>query len=253
MNSQTSKPRGVVITGGAGAIGIEICRGFITQGDRVLIVDRNPNAPEIAKETSCDERSPEVLVADLSDRDTVIRCVKSARDFGCDVLVNCVGISPRRDGQPIPPDEVEIDGWQLTLWVNLTVPFLFCRGMLPDMRQRGFGRIINLSSRAGRTYAAPSGADYAASKAGLLGLTRTIAGYYGPYGITANCIAPGRVDTALSNTSSASTIRQALEAIPVRRLGTPFDISTVALFLAREDTGYINGACMDVNGGSLMI
>jgi 3-oxoacyl-[acyl-carrier protein] reductase len=120
------------------------------------------------------------------------------------------------------------------------------------MQARKWGRIINITSRAGRTFVAPAGVDYAASKAGLIGLTRHLGGTYAPFGITVNCIAPGRVETPLSSQSSPEVIANAVKGIPVGRLGTTEEIGATAAFLASDAASYITGACLDVNGGAFI-
>jgi 3-oxoacyl-[acyl-carrier protein] reductase len=168
------------------------------------------------------------------------------------VLVNCAGVSQKRNGLPIPPTEVVTAEWQRVLFINLTAPFLLCRELLPGMQAKGWGRVINIASRAGRTFVPPAGADYATSKAGLIGLTRHLGGTYAPYGITVNCIAPGRVETPLSSQSSAEVLAAAVKGIPVGRLGTTDEVAAAAAYLASDAAAYVTGTCLDVNGGAFI-
>jgi 3-oxoacyl-[acyl-carrier protein] reductase len=138
------------------------------------------------------------------------------------------------------------------LRINLTAPFILCRELVPAMQQRGWGRVINIASRAGRTFIPPAGLHYSASKAGLIGLTRQLAGSFAAFGITANCIAPGRIETPLSSQSSAEVLRQSVAAIPAQRLGTTDEIAAAARFLASDAAGYVTGVCIDVNGGAFI-
>lgn len=161
-------------------------------------------------------------------------------------------MSPKRNGLPPSPLEVDVEEWESTLRINLTAPFVLCRELLPGMIERRFGRVINMASRAGRTFVGPAATHYAASKAGLIGMTRHLAGLYARDGVTVNAIAPGRIETPLSNTSSAAVLQAAVAAIPAARLGTPGDVAAAALYLASDGAAYVNGVCLDVNGGVFM-
>jgi 3-oxoacyl-[acyl-carrier protein] reductase len=117
------------------------------------------------------------------------------------------------------------------------------------MRQAGFGRIILIGSLAGRTRPRIAGGAYAASKAALAGLMRALVGSYGPFGITINLVAPGRILTPLTGDPDTPANREAVGRIPSARLGTPEDIAASVAFLASEDAGFVNGAILDINGG----
>jgi 3-oxoacyl-[acyl-carrier protein] reductase len=247
-------PLKAVVTGGASGIGLAIARGLAAAGYRVLIVDISDSVRQVAGTLPGAAAPVQAHVADLSREADVLGLADHVKTTleGCDVLVNNAGISPKLRGEPVRPTDISSADWERVLRVNLTAPFLLCRELVPAMQVKGFGRIINIASRAGRTYVAPAGAHYAASKAGLIGLTRHLAGEYAGYGITANCIAPGRIETPLSSTSSARAIDEALQNIPARRLGTPDEIAAVACFLASPGAAYVTGACIDVNGGAFM-
>ncbi len=246
--------RSVLVTGGAAGIGLAIARGLAAQGHRVLQADISDSVHAAADSLDTLQAPVHGFVADMGEEAQVLGTAKRAGELfgGCDILVNCAGVSRKRDGQPIPPVEVLTEDWERVLRINLTAPFLLSRELLPGMRQRRFGRIINIASRAGRTFVAPAGIDYAASKAGLIGLTRHLAGTYAPDGITVNCIAPGRIETALSSLSSPEIIAAAAKAIPVGRLGNTDEVAAAAVFLASEQASYITGVCLDVNGGVFM-
>ena len=144
--------------------------------------------------------------------------------------------------------------WRETLEVNLTVPFLFTRAVLDPMRSQQYGRIVNISSSAGRMVSTLGGAHYTASKAGLLGLTRAAAKELGRFGITVNAICPGMIDTELTHENATPELLVRLAAgYPVPRLGTAVEVADLICFVASEEAGYITGASLDVNGGDLMM
>jgi 3-oxoacyl-[acyl-carrier protein] reductase len=250
----TSIQRSAVVTGGANGIGLAIARGLAAQGHRVLLADISDAVHAAAAKLSTPQAPVHGHVADVGEEAQVLGVARRAIELfgGCDILVNCAGVSMKRDGKPIPPTEVRTSDWERVLRINLTAPFLLCRDLIPGMRERKFGRIINIASRAGRTFVAPAGADYASSKAGLIGLTRHLAGTYAPDGITVNCIAPGRIETALSSLSSPEILAAAAKAIPVGRLGNVDEVAAAAMFLASEQASYVTGVCMDVNGGAFI-
>lgn len=246
--------RSALVTGGASGIGLAIGRAFAAQGWRVLLVDVSDSVAQIAKDLSTAAAPVHAFRADLALEGEVLGAAAAAKELfgGCDVLVNCAGVSMKRNGQPIAPHEVVTADWMRVLFINLTAPFLLCRELIPGMKERGWGRVINITSRAGRTFVAPAGVDYAASKAGLIGLTRHLGGTYAPFGVTVNCIAPGRVETPLSSLSSPDIIANAVRGIPVGRLGTTDEIAAAAAYLASDAASYITGFCLDVNGGAFI-
>src|SRR6185436_19714887 len=146
------------------------------------------------------------------------------------------------------------DEWRDALEVNLTAPFLLTKAVLPHMSKQGYGRIINISSSAGRTVSTLGGAHYTASKAGLLGLTRASAKELGKFGITVNAICPGMIDTELTHEHASSDLLERLAAsYPIPRIGTAHEVADLICFAASEAAGYITGASFDINGGDLMM
>jgi len=244
------EPRNVLVTGAASGIGLAIARAFAAQGDRLHLADVQQGVRDVARGLSS---SATAYVADLGDTSQVVDLARQVNQAGgCDVLVNCAGISIKRNGESILPANVSLEDWERVMRINLTAPFLLCRDLVAHMQRRKFGRIVNIASRAGRTFVGSAGIDYAASKAALLGMTRHFAGSYAADGITANCIAPGRIETPLSSTSSARVLEEAVRLIPAKRLGTTDEIAATACFLASAGAAYITGACVDVNGGVFM-
>ena len=155
--------------------------------------------------------------------------------------------APARNILDITPEE-----WESVLQVNLTSILRLCQMVLPGMRDQGWGRIVNVSSLAGRAKSLVAGGSYMASKAGVLGLTRAIAAEMGPHGITANAITPGRILTEMAQQAAPSVNENYAAQIPARRLGTPEEVAAAMVFLAAEEAGFINGAILDINGGFYM-
>src|SRR4029077_6403607 len=146
------------------------------------------------------------------------------------------------------------DEWRRALEVNLTAPFLLIKAAAPPMKARRYGRIVNISSLAGKTVSTLGGAHYTASKAGLQGLTRAAAKELGAFGITVNAICPGMIDTELTHEHGAPELLERLAAgYPIPRLGTPGEVADLICFVASESAGYITGASVDINGGDLMM
>ncbi len=171
-----------------------------------------------------------------------------------DVLVNNAGIAPRVNGKKALVENTSLDMWNSTLATNLTGTFLVTRSAISLMKRGAWGRIINMSSRAARTRSNLASAYYAASKAGVIGFTRILADEVGPFGITANSVAPTRIATpmALTVADPGKIDAEFLAETPMRRLGQPADVSAVVAFLASEQAGFISGAILDVTGGQFM-
>jgi 3-oxoacyl-[acyl-carrier protein] reductase len=147
---------------------------------------------------------------------------------------------------------MQADEWRRVLDVNLTGAFLVTRAVVPQMREARYGRIVSISSVAGRTYCDIVGVHYAATKAALIGFTKHLAGELGPAGITVNAVAPGRIDTPLMRGTSAETNEAVRQATPLQRLGTPEEVAAVCLFLTSDKAGFVTGQVCDVAGGWLM-
>ena len=150
--------------------------------------------------------------------------------------------------------DLSADELRQALEVNMTAPFLFIKAVLPAMKEQHYGRIINISSSAGRTVSTLGGAHYTASKTGLLGLTRAAAKELGAFGITVNAVCPGMIDTELTREHASPELLDGLAAgYPVPRLGTALEVADLICFAASEAAGYITGASFDINGGDLMM
>jgi 3-oxoacyl-[acyl-carrier protein] reductase len=169
------------------------------------------------------------------------------------VLVNNAGISPKQpDGKSSGILQLDPKEWAKVIEVNLTSVMRMCQTFIPDMQALKYGRIVSISSLAGRSKSVVAGPSYMASKAGVLGLTRAIATEMGPFGITANCVAPGRILTEMALQAGEEVNRRYAEQIPVKRIGTPAEVGQAVAFLCAESSGFINGATIDINGGFFM-
>jgi NAD(P)-dependent dehydrogenase (short-subunit alcohol dehydrogenase family) len=166
-----------------------------------------------------------------------------------DILVNNAAL-PLSTRLP----DLTAEEWRKAIEVNLTAPFLMMKAVLPAMRAQNYGRIVNISSSAGRMVSTLGGAHYTASKAGLLGLTRAAAKELGRFGITVNAVCPGMIDTELTREHASDELLERLAAnYPVPRLGTALEVADLICFAASDAAGYITGASLDINGGDLMM
>jgi 3-oxoacyl-[acyl-carrier protein] reductase len=257
MSTQkTPTGRTALVTGGASGIGLATVRRLQEDGHTVIIVDRSKATDSVAQELSTSQVPVYSEIADLSSTEDLDRLTSTitAKHGGIDILVNNAGIHPKReDGSHFPIEEISLDQWNQVMTINLTATFLLSKWAMDHMKERGWGRIVNVSSRAGRVYMPVSGAHYAASKAAVIGFTRTLAGECGPYGVTANTVAPGRIKTPLSDVSGLGSSQNLHEefskTVPLRRVGTSDELAAAISFLASEDASFITGAVLDVNGG----
>jgi NAD(P)-dependent dehydrogenase (short-subunit alcohol dehydrogenase family) len=166
-----------------------------------------------------------------------------------DILINNAALPFTTRFEKITPDE-----WRRAMEVNLTVPFLLTQAAVPAMKAQGYGRIVNISSTAGRMVSTLGGAHYTTTKTGLLGLTRASAKELGIYGITVNAVCPGMIDTELTRESASDELLERIaKGYPIPRLGTSLEVADVICFAASEAAGYITGAVFDINGGDLMM
>jgi 3-oxoacyl-[acyl-carrier protein] reductase len=236
-----------LITGGASGIGRACATTLAQAGARVAVVDINEAGAQETVETigqglaiRCDLGDPAGVAA---MRDRVL-----AEMGGVDILVNCAGIiSYKRGINAVPVDE-----WDLVLDVNLRGTYLVCRAFMEGMKERRDGKIITFSSLAARVGGIEVGIHYSASKAALIGFTRTLAKEGGPYGINVNAVAPGIILTEPVKRQIGGREDAYKEQIPLRRLGEPQDVANVILFLASPLSDYITGAVLDINGGIYM-
>ncbi|MBT1517163.1 SDR family oxidoreductase [Bradyrhizobium sp. SRL28] len=248
-----SEERVALVTGGARGIGLEIVRRFLADGYQVAFVATTAEHVERALDIlGCPDDRVHAERIDVTRHNEVDGFVDRirARWGEIAILVNNAGISPKRVDQNAPwLSQTSLEEWARVIDVNLTGPFILMRLLAPAMIAKGYGRIINVGSLAGRAMPIIAGPHYAASKAGLVGLTRAAARDLAPHGITVNCIAPGRVLSDLTGPPEAAVNRSALSRIPVGRFGTAEEVAHVAAFLASPMAGFITGATIDITGG----
>ena len=239
------KDRVAIITGGARGIGRAIAEAFAAEGARLALAD----VDRAALEAAAGDLGALAVPTDVSDEEAVRAMVEATvRRYGrIDILVNNAGICPLTQFESISHAE-----WDRVLAINLTGAFLCCQAAAPHMRDAGYGRIINISSVAGKMGGVTVGVHYAVSKAGLLGLTWSLARLYAPFGITANAITPVTVETDLTRDWPPEILEQLRRSIPLGRLARVADVASAAVFLASEQSGFITGEVLDVNGGFLM-
>jgi 3-oxoacyl-[acyl-carrier protein] reductase len=235
-----------LVTGASGGIGGAIARALHAQGATVVLHGtRAEKLDELAR--ALGERA-RVAAADLADPAAPEWLVKAAEaGGGLDILVNNAGIT--RDGLIL---RMKDEDWQAVLDVNLSAAFRLCRASLRGMMKRRWGRIVNITSVVGVTGNAGQ-ANYAAAKAGMIGMTKAIAAELASRAVTANCVAPGFIETAMTEKLTEEQRQGGAKAIPMGRFGAPEDIAAAVVYLASPEAAYVTGQTLHVNGGMAML
>ncbi len=244
MNNRTA-----LITGASRGIGRACALALSEAGARVAVAARNLEQLEsLAAEIRAAGREAFPVAMDLSSADSIKEAIgRVAKEFGpILILVNNGGIT--KDNLAL---RMKKDDWDLVLATNLTGAFLAIQQVLQGMMRERWGRIINISSVVGET-GNPGQANYVASKAGLIGLTKAIAQEMASRNITVNAVAPGFIETDMTGSLAPELKERLLGSIPLKRMGQAVDVAAAVRFLASEEAGYITGHVLDVNGGLRM-
>lgn len=242
--------RVAIVTGAAQGLGEAIAKRFVGEGHKVVFGDVNT---EMVLQTTqaCDPSGEQAVAVDLDVRrlESVDTCLGVAveRWGHVDVWVNNAARTVARPFLEIDPDE-----WDDVVTTNLRGTYFGCRVAGVHMCERGSGTIINLASVAGQWGRGLTGVHYAASKAGIVAITRYAATAFAPQGVTVNAIAPAAIDGPAAAAMPADTVAEYVKGIPLGRLGRPEEIAALAVFLASPDAGFTTGATYDVNGGIVM-
>ena len=239
--------KSALVTGASGGIGGAIARALHAQGAAVALSGTRVDAlQKLAGELGA---RAHVLAADLGDAAATDKLIKDAEATlgAVDILVNNAGLT--RDMLAL---RLKDEDWQKVLDVNLTAPFRLARAALRGMMKKRWGRIVNITSIVGVT-GNPGQANYAASKAGIIGMSKSLAGEVASRGITVNCVAPGFIATPMTDALNQQQKDKLLGAIPAGRLGSVEDVAAGVVYLASEEAAYITGQTLHINGGMAMI
>jgi 3-oxoacyl-[acyl-carrier protein] reductase len=239
--------KGALVTGASGGIGWAIAEALHAQGSAVAISGtRAEKLNELAAKLGS---RVFVLPCDLRDRAAVAKLGEEAeKALGqVDILVNNAGITHDNLFMRMKDEE-----WDDVIAVNLSSVFVLTRGILRGMMRRRAGRIVNIASISG-VLGNPGQGNYAASKAGLVGMTKSLAREVSSRGITANCIAPGFISTPMTDALTPKQVEAIAAAIPAAKFGKPEDVAAVVVFLASDEAGYVTGETVHVNGGMVMV
>lgn len=241
------KNRTCIVTGGARGIGFAIAERLSSFGANVVIADINEKGvKQAAEKLNGNSYGIKADISKIADIDVMFEF--AATKFGTvDILVNNAGILHTSKIENVTEEE-----WDQVMAINLKGSFFACKAALRYMVPQKYGRIINISSLAGRNGGFETGCAYSASKAGIIGMSRNIARKVAALGITVNVIAPGTTESEISKQFTEEAMHNILLNIPVGRLGKPFEIADAVAFLASDESAFITGAVLDVNGGMFM-
>ncbi len=239
--------KNALVTGASGGIGADIARHLYAQGASVGLSGTRTEPLEALK-AELGERA-HVLPCNLNDMDAVTQLPKQAIEAmgSVDILVNNAGIT--RDNLFMRMSDEE---WQSVLDVNLTATFKLCKGVMRGMMKARWGRIVNISSVVGAT-GNPGQANYAASKAGMIGMSKSLAYEVASRGITVNAVAPGFIATAMTDKLTDEQKSGIMGQIPAGRMGEPAEIASAVVYLASNEAAYLTGTTLHVNGGMAML
>ena len=240
------KGKKALITGASGGIGKEIAKTLDGYGAEICISGRNTEELDLLNDTI--DQECKIITCDLTKDQDIKNLVEGAQESlgQIDILVNIAGIT--KDNIFLRMSDEE---WDQVLQVNLYSTFKILKLVTKGMVKRKYGRIINITSVVGVT-GGPGQVNYSSSKAGLIGMTKSLSQELASRNITVNCIAPGFIDTPMTSDLDENRKGKVLESIPANRFGSPKDLSTAILFLASEESSYITGQTIHINGGLYM-
>ena len=244
------KDKIAIITGGSGDIGAAAISKFAEEGaGSIIIADLNiDEAQKICTKTESEFSSKCIAVrVDVSSHHDIKKLFETViKNFGTlDILVNCAGICPIATLEEIGEEQ-----WGRVMDINLKSTYLCSREAVAIMKEKKSGKIINISSIAGRMGGFVTGIHYATSKGAIITLTKSLAKMCGPYNINVNCLAPGTIDTEMTKDWDKNWRENIIKDIPLQRLGTAEDIANAIVFLASEKSRFMTGAIIDLNGGA---
>jgi 3-oxoacyl-[acyl-carrier protein] reductase len=241
--------RTALVTGATGGIGGAIARAFHRQGATVLVSGRQ--AEKLDKLAAELGDRAQVLPCDLADRAAVAALVDAAigKVGRLDILINNAGLTKDNLFMVMKDEQ-----WDEVIAVNLTATFMLMRAAARAMMRAktGYGRIVNITSVSG-VIGNPGQGNYAASKAGMIGMSKSLAREVASRGITVNCVAPGFISTAMTDALNEKQVNAIKEAIPAQKFGTPADVAAACVYLASQEASYMTGQTLHVNGGLVMI
>ncbi len=244
MNQLDLKGRHAVITGGAAGLGLAIAQRMLASGAHVTLWDLDPAALGRAGQEL--GTGVHTVVVDVGEHASVQQAVRQtvAANPAIDILVNCAGITgPNVKVWDYPPEQ-----WLQVMQVNLNGLFYCCREVVPHMRERNYGRIVNIASVAGKD-GNPNASAYSASKAAVIALTKSLGKELADTGVRVNCVTPAAVKTAIFEQMTPEHIQFMLSKIPMGRFGTPQEVAAMVAWLCTEECSFSTGAVFDLSGG----
>ncbi len=247
MNQLDMQGRRAVVTGGANGLGFAIVTRMLESGASVTLWDTDASSLETASSElrkRFAESAVESDVVDVTDHAAVARAATRMAASGVDMVVNSAGVA----GPNMPLWEYPVDVWQHVMNVNINGTFNVCRELVPLMKTRNYGRIVNIASIAGKE-GNPNASAYSASKAAVIGLTKSLGKELASSGITVNCITPAAVRTPIFSQMTPEHIQFMLSKIPMARFGLPEEIASLVCWLCTEDCSFSTGAVFDISGG----
>jgi NAD(P)-dependent dehydrogenase (short-subunit alcohol dehydrogenase family) len=244
MNQLDFQGRHAVVTGGATGLGYAIAQRLIASGGSVTLWDRDEDAAKRAAWSLGPQAS--AVAVDVAKEDSVAQAVQATRAHSAkvDALVNSAGIT----GPNTKVWDYPVDAWRQVMDVNLTGLFLCCRAIVPLMREKNYGRIVNIASVAGKD-GNPNASAYSASKAAVIALTKSLGKELADTGVRVNCVTPAAVKTAIFDQMTPEHINFMLSKIPMGRFGTPEEVAAMVGWLCTEDCSFSTGAVFDLSGG----